>query len=109
MYGKLDITQPQLEADMHAFSHPLHRDDRAAIVSNADVTGTGSLFALLQHDFWGQDITLSDSHKSFRPLTTLSFRLNHSLHGLDAWGYHLGNVFIFAMTCVLVYLFALRW
>ena len=38
-------------------------DDRAAIVSNADVHGTTSLLELLQHDFWGQDITLKDSHK----------------------------------------------
>ena len=38
-------------------------DDRAAIVNNADVHGTTSLLELLQHDFWGQDITLKDSHK----------------------------------------------
>ena len=35
-------------------------DDRAAIVGNADVHGSTSLWEMLQHDFWGQGITLSD-------------------------------------------------
>ena len=29
------------------------------------------------HDFWGQDIRKPDSHKSYRPITTLSFRANY--------------------------------
>jgi hypothetical protein len=56
-------------------------DDRAAIVSNADVHGSTPLYDLFLHDFWGQDITLADSHKSYRPITTLTFRLNHFFHG----------------------------
>ena len=62
------------------------------LTSNKDVHGTTSLTELLLHDFWGQDITLSDSHKSYRPITTLTFRLNHALHGLDACGFHVGDV-----------------
>ena len=38
------------------------------------------LWHLLWHDFWGQNIDRDDSHKSYRPLTVLSFRLNR------AWG-----------------------
>ena len=84
-------------------------DDRAAIVGNADVLGTSTLLELLKHDFWGQNISLPDSHKSYRPITTLSYRLNHSLHGLDAWGFHLGNVFIFSAVVLMVYQFGLLW
>jgi tetratricopeptide (TPR) repeat protein len=85
-------------------------DDRAAIIGNKDVRGESNIFSILfEHDFWGQDITLVDSHKSYRPLTTLSFRLNHFIHGYSASGYHLGNIIIFAITSVLVYKLATQW
>lgn len=85
-------------------------DDHYAIVTNNDVVGLPStpLLSLLSHDFWGHDISLPDSHKSYRPLTTLSFRLNHMLHGLDTYGYHLVNVLLHCvatiMVCMLTYL-----
>ncbi len=49
-------------------------DDLVAIVRNKDVTD-GSLFgALWQHDFWGREISDVKSHKSYRPIVTVSFR-----------------------------------
>ncbi|KAG2448974.1 hypothetical protein HYH02_005728 [Chlamydomonas schloesseri] len=51
-------------------------DDSFAVVYNGDVTqDSNPLWGLLQHDFWGQRIASDQSHKSFRPLTVLSFRL----------------------------------
>lgn len=52
-------------------------DDRFAVTENADVMGADLAWGdlLWRHDFWGQDLARSDSHKSWRPLTTLSFRL----------------------------------
>lgn len=84
-------------------------DDRAAIVGNADVTGDGSLGLLFEHDFWGQEIHKFDSHKSYRPITTLSFRLNHTLHGLYASWYHVFNVCIYGCVVLLVYTVAAQW
>lgn len=85
-------------------------DDRAAIIGNKDVRGESTIYSIIfEHDFWGQDITLVDSHKSYRPLTTLSFRLNHYFHGYNASGYHLGNILIFAVTSILVYILAKQW
>ncbi|KAL6763874.1 hypothetical protein V8C86DRAFT_3022551 [Haematococcus lacustris] len=53
-------------------------DDGFAIVRNGDVTrATQPLSALFLHDFWGQDIRSATSHKSYRPLTVLVFRLTH--------------------------------
>jgi hypothetical protein len=71
-------------------------DDFAALEKNADVSGASkegqaseclrarvidaltrdvvqnaSAWGILEHDFWGQDISLNTSHKSYRPLTTL--------------------------------------
>jgi protein O-mannosyl-transferase len=55
-------------------------DDSVAIVRNKDVTSTGSVWA---HDFWGARLTDTTSHKSFRPLTTLMFRLENRIFGLN--------------------------
>lgn len=56
-------------------------DDRAAIVGNPDVRGESAVWEVFTHDFWGTPIRAIDSHKSYRPLTVLSFRLNHALAG----------------------------
>ena len=60
-------------------------DDDSAVVRNPDVCAPAlSLAALLSHDFWGMPLSSSRSHKSFRPLTTLSFRANCRAHGLGS-------------------------
>lgn len=69
-------------------------DDSAAIVKNMDlrpnVTNISDIF---RNDFWGTPIHTEDSHKSYRPLTVLTYRLNFWIHGLDTFGYHVINVF----------------
>ena len=74
------------------YANTLHADftfdDEFAIVSNAAVlagarshdAGAGSVWG---NDFWGQNITSETSHKSWRPLTTLTFRLNARVAGLE--------------------------
>ena len=60
-------------------------DDRPAILENNDVTDevvssnfTHYLHRIFQHDFWGSNITdHATSHKSYRPLTVLTFNLDH--------------------------------
>ena len=74
-------------------------DDRAAVVSNIDVIGKTTLIELLQHDFWGQNITAFDSHKSYRPLTTLSFRFDYSLFGPSSAGFHISSTIIYCIVC----------
>ncbi|GFV32854.1 transmembrane and TPR repeat-containing protein 3 [Trichonephila clavipes] len=43
------------------------------------------------------------SHKSYRPLTVLSFRLNYAVHGLEPMGYHFINIVLHAFVCHLFY------
>ncbi|KAG2501825.1 hypothetical protein HYH03_000324 [Edaphochlamys debaryana] len=51
-------------------------DDNFAVIYNGDVTNDANTLAgMLTHDFWGQRIASEQSHKSYRPLTVLSFRL----------------------------------
>ena len=59
------------------------------------------LSVVFANDFWGISLSDLESHKSYRPLTILSFRLNHWLHGLWAPGFHACNVTAHALVCLL--------
>lgn len=59
--------------------------DDMAVPSNLDVVGVDSsstsvwgrgLWSLLTNDFWGTPMMHADSHKSWRPITVASFRLD---------------------------------
>lgn len=69
-----------------------------AIKTNQDLLPETPWTNILYDDFWGTLLSHSGSHKSFRPLCTLSFRLNYTLHGLRPWGYHLLNVALHALV-----------
>ena len=75
-------------------------DDSEAIINNKDLRPETSVEKLFSHDFWGGNLTSNTSHKSYRPLTVLTFRLNYWLAGgLEPFGYHLTNVLINAVVC----------
>ena len=76
-------------------------DDAAAIVSNPDLLGNVSWLNLFKNDFWGKSISDGESHKSYRPLTVATFRLNYMLHELQPLGYHLVNVLLHSAVCYL--------
>ncbi|KAM8891385.1 LOW QUALITY PROTEIN: protein O-mannosyl-transferase TMTC2 [Spinachia spinachia] len=67
-------------------------DDSRAVKTNQDLLPETPWTNIFYDDFWGTLLTHSGSHKSYRPLCTLSFRLNHAVGGLEPWGYHLVNV-----------------
>ncbi|CAK1551507.1 unnamed protein product [Leptosia nina] len=48
-------------------------DDIPAIVSNRDVNGENPVTRIFKDDFWGTPMAEPHSHKSYRPLTTLTF------------------------------------
>ncbi|ETW10483.1 hypothetical protein, variant 1 [Aphanomyces invadans] len=84
------------------FSH-FAWDDRGAILTNMDVrTDVTPIQSILYHDFWGMNLTSPHSHKSFRPVTVASFRLNYAIHGLHPHGYHLVNVLLHGVVSMLV-------
>ena len=49
-------------------------DDLSAVLRNPDVQGTRPLWQLFLNDFWGKPMKDPASHKSYRPVTILSFR-----------------------------------
>uniref|UniRef100_A0A8C6H468 dolichyl-phosphate-mannose--protein mannosyltransferase n=1 Tax=Mus spicilegus TaxID=10103 RepID=A0A8C6H468_MUSSI len=80
-------------------------DDVWAIVNNPDVRpGTPLRWAIFANDFWGKGLADSTSHKSYRPLCVLSFRLNIFLTGMNPFYFHAVNVILHCLvTLVLMY------
>ena len=81
-------------------------DDHRAILTNDDLDGTKtSLWDVFQHDFWGGSMSRVESHKSYRPLTVLTYRyFNFHFSGLEPYGYHVVNVLLHAVASVCVFL-----
>ena len=59
---------------MNSLNGDFVHDDVYAIKTNQDVTGEKPLLNLFSNDFWGRSMTSFNSHKSYRPITVLSFR-----------------------------------
>ncbi|XP_071951808.1 protein O-mannosyl-transferase TMTC4-like isoform X1 [Antedon mediterranea] len=70
-------------------------DDLEAVVNNKDVLPGSSWFGIFQNDFWGKKLYKKESHKSYRPIPVLTFRLNYWLSGgLNPLGFHITNVLL---------------
>ncbi len=78
-------------------------DDSEAILGNQDVDPwSSSLQQVFSNDFWGERVSSNVSHKSYRPLTILTFRWNYWLAGgLEPFGFHLANVVLHAVVSLL--------
>jgi hypothetical protein len=83
-------------------------DDRRAIESNKVVTGKLPYKSIWTSDFWGNSIKADYSHKSYRPLTSLSFRLQYSWSGLNPYAWHVVNVLAHGLVAAFVAITALR-
>lgn len=59
---------------LNALGGDFVHDDIPAVVRNKDVLAQTPLTTLLKNDFWGTPMRDVNSHKSYRPLTTLTFR-----------------------------------
>jgi tetratricopeptide (TPR) repeat protein len=84
---------------------------QVAVVGNPDVVMPNvTLFDIFTHDFWGNDILRRRpggwTHDSWRPLVTLSFRLNFLMGGHKPTVFHITNVLLHAVCASLAYLFA---
>ena len=79
-------------------------DDVSAVRDNRDLRPTTPIANVFLDDFWGTPMAKEQSHKSYRPATVLTFRLNYLLGGLEPWGYHAINVLLHACVCSLYFL-----
>ncbi|XP_017000704.2 protein O-mannosyl-transferase Tmtc3 [Drosophila takahashii] len=76
-------------------------DDISAIRDNKDLRPHTPLRNVFLNDFWGTPMRKEQSHKSYRPLTVLTFRFNYLLHALEPFGYHLVNLLLHLSVCLL--------
>ena len=83
-------------------------DDHRAILTNDDLDASKtSVWGLFTNDFWGGLISRRESHKSYRPLTVLTYRyFNHHFFGLEPAGYHVVNLVLHAIASLLFLLVA---
>ncbi|KAK9811534.1 hypothetical protein WJX72_005492 [[Myrmecia] bisecta] len=112
---------------LNTFSAGFTFDDNFAVINNGDVTDAARpVWHLFTSDFWGQNIRSEQSHKSYRPLTVLSLRLQKQLSaylpartplvdtgsqlvphdnsdGLDPRPFHIANMLMHALVTLLVY------
>jgi Tfp pilus assembly protein PilF len=81
------------------------------VLSHPCVVGSAPLSYLLETDYWGVPLSHSGSHKSYRPLTTLSFRLDWLVApaGQAAAQFHLTNVLLHAAVTGLYVHFCRGW
>jgi len=80
--------------------------DDAMIVKNRNVYEPIDWRRIMGTDYWGLEMfDGSWTHKSFRPLAVLTFRLNYWLHGFDSAGFHLTNLLLHTLSSVLLGLF----
>ena len=79
---------------LNSLSGELVHDDIFAVRDNQDLRSSTPITQLLRDDFWGEPMSNPTSHKSYRPLTVITFRINYALHELQPWGYHVINVLL---------------
>ncbi|XP_063528625.1 protein O-mannosyl-transferase TMTC1 isoform X4 [Pongo pygmaeus] len=80
-------------------------DDVWAIVNNPDVRpGAPLRWGIFTNDFWGKGMAENTSHKSYRPLCVLTFKLNVFLTGMNPFYFHAVNIILHCLvTLVLMY------
>lgn len=77
-------------------------DDRVVVVENRFITDLGNLPKLFSKDYF-----LRSEEKSWRPVTTLSYFVDHLFWGKNPFGYHLTNILLHASTAGLAVLLLL--
>lgn len=86
---------------------PLIWDDRHLILEAPQVTQNQALAQRFRQPFWVDDGS-GDVRAYYRPLTVLSFALDHSLHGENPAGYHLTNAALHTLNALLLLALLLR-
>ncbi|VDO09654.1 unnamed protein product [Rodentolepis nana] len=85
-------------------------DDASAIVDNQDIRPhIYPWWILFKNDFWGTPMSYESSHKSYRPLTVLTYRWNYALAELDPWGFHLVNILLHIIAVLLFHYLSTRF
>jgi tetratricopeptide (TPR) repeat protein len=86
---------------------PLIWDDRHLVLDTLEVANNEHFLQRFREPFWIEDGS-GDARAYYRPLTVLSFALDHSLHGENPAGYHLTNAALHTLNALLLLTLLLR-
>ncbi|XP_071084999.1 protein O-mannosyl-transferase TMTC4-like [Haliotis cracherodii] len=76
-------------------------DDLSAVTTNKDLLPESPLANIFAHDFWGHKLD-NRSHKSYRPLTVMTYRWNYAwAGGLHPRGFHVVNIVLHGLVSVI--------
>lgn len=99
LYSRLLVALVALICFINSYDGDFVFDDSEAILNNKDLDPATPLSNIWKNDFWGSNLSSNSSHKSYRPLTVLTFRLNYLLAGgLYPVGFHMLNI---SLHCVI--------
>lgn len=111
MTDRVEVRQHALAAALLAlvlYSNSLANgfvlDDTFLIVGNPRLNDLSWIPSLLASDYWAPSMEAG----LYRPLTSLTYALNHFIGGLDPFVYHLTNVLLHAVNSILVLLLVRR-
>lgn len=78
-------------------------DDSEAIIGNKDLLPETPVSNIFVNDFWGNKLASKTSHKSYRPLTVLTYRWSYALaRGLKPVYFHIPNIILHGIVSVLL-------
>lgn len=83
-------------------------DDMFAIKRNEDVTGQRPWYYVFRNDFWGKSMADNTSHKSYRPLTVITFQMNYWLGGGEPYTFHIVN-FVLHLSVIYLLSYICEW
>ncbi len=84
---------------LHTLGHGFAYDDGVEVVDNAFIRSTQGMGRIFTNPVWAGS---GHGSSAYRPLTTLTFALNHAIEGLAPIGYHLVNLLLHALVSALV-------
>ncbi|KAM6986740.1 protein O-mannosyl-transferase TMTC4 [Aplochiton taeniatus] len=103
VHTKITVALVALLCFINSYDGEFVFDDSEAIVNNKDLNPATPFINIWSNDFWGTNLSSNSSHKSYRPLTVLTFRLNYLLAGgLHPVGFHVLNIALHAVISALM-------
>jgi len=99
LYGHLAVTLICCICFLNSLENGFVHDDIFAVKNNKDIQPDTPVWDIFANDFWGRNLLSTKSHKSYRPLCTLTFRLNYLFCGMNTFGYHIVNLCLHIAVC----------
>ncbi|MBN8723587.1 MAG: tetratricopeptide repeat protein [Acidobacteria bacterium] len=74
-------------------------DDHSLIVEKYNIKSLSFIPDLFFEPYFNKN----DKAGGYRPITNVSYALNYAVNGLDPYGYHLVNIILHIINCLLIY------